>query len=219
MVIFRQRVVDDIIGNMSKHGFNFPPELDLTLKKIWFTMDLPRNGNRIGVLHQSGYWLDRDVFLASMFFMKLDLRLSDPVEGSGQNAIRTLMLGCRNLLPMRDILCARVRSIHIMRLFTWYDYRPSPQNLGMPIFGVPPELVGRGFTEGWGRGNTRLLRVDEGVMSEGIRRSLNLQRFYFDFVMSGVRQARETWKREKEERKRRALMRLKTPKGERPKAD
>jgi hypothetical protein len=205
MVCYRQRVVEQIIEDMAKHGHICPEEFEETLKKIWFTMDLPRNGNRIGVLHQPGYWLNRDIFLASMFFMKLDMRLSDPVEGTGETQLRGLIFGSRNLLSLRDVLTRSCRTIHILRLQIWYDYRPSPQHRGLQIMGVSADSIGRGHTEGWGRGNNRLLRVDEGVMREGIRRSLQMQTYYLDFVLFGtlrIEEVMEKIRNEKEERAR-----------------
>jgi hypothetical protein len=205
MVCYRQKVIKQILENMAEHGHIFPEGIEETLNKMWFTMDLPRNGNRIGVLHQPGYWLNRDVFLASMFFMKLDMRLSDPVEGQGETHLRGLIFGSRNLLSLRDVLIKNCRTIHILRLQVWYDYRPSPQYQGLPIMGVPVDSIGRGHTEGWGRGNNRLLRVDEIVMREGIRRSLQLQTYYLDFVLFGtlkIKEVTENLKREKEERAR-----------------
>jgi hypothetical protein len=207
MVTYRHNVIHDILANMAEHGHIFPPELEETLKKIWFTMDLPRNGNRIGVLHQSGYWLNRDLFLATMFFVKLDMRFSDPVEGTGELYLRKLMFGCRNLLPLRDILLNKCRTIHILRLWIWYDYRPSFQNRNLQIMGVPAAAVGRGHTEGWGRGTSRLLRIDEGVMREGVRRSLGLHNFYLDFLLFGALKIEEEAKERKlEEQDRKTRM-------------
>jgi hypothetical protein len=203
----RHEACQDILDCMEESGFVFPKGMLDVLKKIWFTMDLPTTDARIGVIHNGGYWLDRDLFLASLFFLKLDLRFSDPVEGSGELSLRGLMMGCRNLLPLRNLLQNKARMIHAIQLKVWYDYVPlNPQSAQKDIFGVPAHLIGWGCTEGWGRGTRRLIRIDEAVLRENIRRSMPMQKWYLDFIKAGVakvhREQKEAARLKKEQRDR-----------------
>jgi hypothetical protein len=185
MVAYRHKVIREILLHLAKAGFLLPAGVDDTMKKIWFTMDLPGNANRIGVIHNQGYWLDKDLFLASMFFMKLDMRLTDPVEGTGELHLRKLLLGMRNLVPLRDLLYGEMRVIHLLQRQVWYCYQPSQINMHQSILGIRHDIVGNGNTENWGRGTQRLIRVDECVMREGIRRALNLHQYFIDFMLFG----------------------------------
>lgn len=65
-----------------------------------------------------------------------------------------------------------------------YDLRQN-----MPIMGIPPHLVGRFGFECWGLGKQRLMRPDELVMREGLRRKLDMQRYYLRMIAAGYHDA------------------------------
>ncbi|KIW07139.1 uncharacterized protein PV09_02011 [Verruconis gallopava] len=192
MVSRRHDVVLQIIRNLEEHGHSFPGkpnELVLALKKMWFIMDLPRNGPRIGVMHNTGYWTDRDILIATTFLVKLDMRLTDPVEGTGEISLRNLMLGQRSLCPLRDLLLGRLNKVQLMRMWVLYDWKLQPAGLRLPCLGVPPHLVGRGCLENWGLGNVmeRMLRPDELLVRENIRRGLDLHLNYLEMMRWGYK--------------------------------
>lgn len=187
MVTYRSEVIHDILMALCKYGLVLPKGIEKVIKKMWFLCDLPANANRIGVLHNTGYFLDRDIYYAQMFIMKLDMRFTDPVEGNGELHLRKLLFGCRNFVPMRDFLVGKISLTHLLQRVVWYQYNPSPsvRALQFPIIGIAPMQIGNGNTENWGRGQQRLLRVDEGIMREAVRRELNTHKYFLEFLLFG----------------------------------
>jgi hypothetical protein len=148
-------------------------------------MDIAQNGIRIAVLHSRQYWTDQDLFYASHFFMKFDMACADPVDSTGERALSRLFLGLPTLTCMRNLLRGDYCWWDILRIKVSYDYVPQPHHRHLPIFGIPPHLIGRSCLEGWGQGNTRLMRIDELVMREAIRRNIHMNQHYLDFMMYG----------------------------------
>jgi hypothetical protein len=189
MVRFRHVVVNDILDSLEKEGHRLPRNTDAVLQKIWFTMSFPGTASRIGLLHNAVYWRAHDLFLATMFFIKLDMRLSDPVEGMGETVLRETFLSKRSLVPLRALITGKLCFIEIMQYWIAYNYRPLPQHANMSIFGVPAQAVGRGIYENFGAGINRTLRIDEGVMMESVRRGLAFNRHYLDSMLWGYQAA------------------------------
>ncbi|TID23122.1 gtp cyclohydrolase i [Venturia nashicola] len=185
MVVYREEIVRDILTALSKYGLLLPHDIERAVKKMWFLCDLPGNASRIGVLHNTGYFHDRDIFLSQMFMMKLDMRFTDPVEGCGETHLRRLFFGCRNFVPLRDFLIGRLSLSHLLQRIVWYQYNPTGviRALQLPILGIANHQVGQGNTENWGRGTQRLLRVDEGIAREAIRRELNTHKHFIEFML------------------------------------
>ncbi|KAE9966996.1 hypothetical protein BLS_006636 [Venturia inaequalis] len=185
MVVYREEVVRDILIALSRYGLLLPRDIERAVKKMWFLCDLPGNANRIGVLHNTGYFHDRDIFLSQMFVMKLDMRFTDPIEGCGETHLRKLLFGCRNFVPLRDFLLGHLSLAHILQRIVWYQYNPTGtmRALQLPILGIATNQIGQGNTESWGRGTQRLLRVDEGIAREAIRRDLNTHKHFIEFML------------------------------------
>ena len=155
------------------------------LKKMWFIMDLPQNGVRIGTVHNEAYWTDQDIFMGTFFLFRLDMRLTDPVDGTGEMGLRQLMMGQRSLYPLRDLLLGKMSKIELLKCYVRYDFHPRVVNLQYPCFGVPAHLIGRGCVENWGLGQERLMRPDQLLLREQNRRRLNLHMRYLDIVRFG----------------------------------
>jgi hypothetical protein len=192
MVTARYRAVKQILACLREKGHGLiGKEVDLmrAVLKMWFLMDLPRNGVRIGVVHNTQYWTDQDIFMATFFLIKLDMRFTDPVEGTGEIGLRKLIMGQRGLFPLRNLLMGKLDFIEVVKMWVKYDYTPLPSNRHLPAFGIPPHLIGRGCLEGWGHGQQtmRLLRPDELVLREQIRRSMDLHMRYLEMVRWGYR--------------------------------
>jgi hypothetical protein len=190
MVAARHRALEQILEKMREMGHVMVgKERDMlrALKKMWFLMDLPRNGVRIAVIHNQNYFSDQDIFFATFFLIKLDMRFGDPIEGTGEIGLRKLMMGQRSLYPLRDLLLGKLDFIKILKMWIYYDHSPLPQHRHLPSFGVHPFLIGRGCLEGWGAGNIRLLRPDELMVREQIRRSMELHLRYLEMVRWGYR--------------------------------
>ena len=186
-IFFREKVVDDIITYLAIEGHRLPKGTSLAIRKIWFIMDISDNARRIALLHNKDIWTNKELFLATMFFMKLDMRLTDPVDGTGEQGLRKLLLSQRSLSTLLRVLKREemMTQLEMMQMFVRWNHQPLPQHRGMSILGVPAKEVGRGMFEGWGSGRKRILRPDELVMREGIRRKLNLHRRYLDMMLWG----------------------------------
>jgi len=187
MAAHRHRVAIDIIQLLKERSLAVPAGALATLLKVWFTMDVAQNGRRIGLVHHSGYWSGPELWRAAHVFMKLEMACADPLESAGARALPRLFLGLRHLTQLRNLLRGDYCWWDVAMRKVWYDYVPGPQNRAMPIFGIPPHLVGRGCMEGWGTGNSRLLRVDELVLMEMLRRGMFFdgQRDLMELVMYG----------------------------------
>ena len=187
MVLFRERVVRDITALLARQGHRLPARASLTLKRLWLTMDVGTNAKRIGLLHNTAFWTDEDLRLATLFFIKLDMRFLDPVAGQGEIALRKLLLGQRSLSALWRCLrrTACRNPLELAQMFVRYDYRPAPHNTGLSLLGVPADEIGAGVREGWGSGTARLLRPDRLVMQEGLRRGLQIEKHYLDMMLYG----------------------------------
>jgi hypothetical protein len=185
MVVNRHKVAAEIMKELWSRELKLPRGTFKTLFKCWFVMDIARNGLRIAVIHNRQYWTDQDLFFASHFFMKFEMACADPVDSKGERALSRLFLGLPTLTCMRNLLRGDYCWWDVLRFKVCYDYVPQPQHRHLPIFGIPPHLVGRFCMEGWGQGNSRLMRVDELVMREAIRRNIHMNQHYLNFMMYG----------------------------------
>ncbi|KAL9120837.1 MAG: hypothetical protein Q9187_002606 [Circinaria calcarea] len=186
-IFFREKVVDDIITSLAVEGHRLPRGASLAIRKIWFLMDISDNARRIALLHNKDIWTNKDLFLATMFFMKLDMRLTDPVNGTGEQGLRKMLLAQRSLSTLARVLKREemLTQLEMIRMFVKWNHQPLPRHRGMSILGVPARQVGRGMREGWGSGSRNILRPDELVMREAIRRNLNMHRRYLDMMLWG----------------------------------
>lgn len=188
MVVHRHNVVSDIVTELRGRGLKLPPGSFEAMLKCWFTMDIPGNGTRIGLMHHRPYWTDEDLWNVAHFFMKFDMACCDPVESQGERALSRLFLGMRHLTEVRNLLRGDYSWVQIVQRKVYYDYVPRVEHGHLPIFGIPPGHVGRGCMENWGRGNSnvRLLRVDELVLKEMFRRNmLEANHKFVDLMMYG----------------------------------
>ncbi|KAI9822484.1 MAG: hypothetical protein M1827_000203 [Pycnora praestabilis] len=187
MILYREKVVDDIVLSMAAEGHRLPPRATLALKKVWLTMDIATNAARIGLLHNKELWTDRDIDIATLVFLKLDMRFTDPVDGDGETCLRKMFLAQRSLTPLWEALkrTGTLTQLEMLQMYVRWKYRPSPANHNLSILGVPADEIGAGEREGWGRGTARLMRPDELIMREGVRRGLDLQKRYLDIMIAG----------------------------------
>lgn len=187
MILFRERVVDEIIMCLSAEGHFMPKRASLVIKKIWFTIDIGDNLHRIGIFHHREFWTDEDLYLATMFFIKLDLRFTHPITGNGERGMRNMLLGQRSLSTLLRVLKRQemLSQLDLLRMIVQWSYRPAPHHAGMSILGVPPEQIGMLRYEGWGRTRRLFIRIDQLVMREAIRRGLDIHEHYLEMVVYG----------------------------------
>ena len=186
MILFREAVVDDILRSLAAEGHRVPKRTRLTIKKIWFTTDISDNARRIGLMHNTSFWADKDLFLATMFFIKLDMRLTHPTAGNGEIGLRKMLLGQRSLSTLAKVLRREEMrtQVDMLRMIVRFNYEP-PRYRQMDIMGVPSHEIGKLQYEGWGARNTKFIQIDELVMREAVKRKLNLQNHYIDMMIYG----------------------------------
>ena len=186
MILFREAVVDDILRSLAAEGHRLPKRARLTIKKIWFTIDISDNARRIGLMHNTTFWSNMDLFLATMFFIKLDMRLTHPTAGNGEVGLRKMLLGQRSLSMLAKVLRREEMKtqVDMLRMIVRFNYEP-PRHRQMDIMGVPSHEIGRLQYEGWGARKTKFIKIDELVMREAVKRRLNFQKYYLDMMIYG----------------------------------
>lgn len=187
MILFREKVVHDIIACLAAEGHRLPKRASLVIKKIWFMMDIGDNIRRIGLIHNKTFWEDRDLYVATSFFIKLDMFLTDPVDGNGETRLRKMLFAQRSLSTLWKVLKREqmATQYEMLQMYVRWRYRPAQRHRGMSICGVPANEVGTGELEGWGTGRAVLMRPDELIMREAIRRKMGLHQKYIDMMLWG----------------------------------
>ncbi|KAM0723860.1 hypothetical protein Q7P37_000850 [Cladosporium fusiforme] len=78
MVVYRHGVCKDILIQLATHGHRFPPGTLMTLKRLWFILDLPTSTARILVIHSREYMCNAALHILTMLFLKIDMHFTDP---------------------------------------------------------------------------------------------------------------------------------------------
>lgn len=189
MVLFRERVVTDIIGCLGNEGHFMPRRVSLTIKKIWFTIDTGDNLRRTGTIRNRRFWTDEDLYLATLFFIKLDLCFTHPVTGNGEVGLRKMLLGQRSLSTLLSVLKRRqlLNQSELMCMLVKWDFHLTEQQREekKTLWGVPQYKAGGLSLEGWVMTGRRLSQVDELVMREAIKRGLHIHEKYMDMILYG----------------------------------
>ena len=186
MVVHREKVVHDILACMARQGHRMPPDMKTTLKKMWLLMDVATTASRVQFMH-SKYFSAYDLYNIQFFIVKLDMRFNDPIDGPGDDYLRKLFLGQRGLTPLRNALkrTTFLSQEECIEAAIRYDYKPYWRGRPMPVFGVPAHEVGIGHLEGWGKGIVHLIRPDELVIREAVRRQLDLKNHLLGMMLWG----------------------------------
>jgi hypothetical protein len=164
-----------------------------TLLRLWLLMDIPTSGQRQALLRNAEIWTDTDIYNAQLFFMKLLLAFNDPVHGPGGFELLHLFLGQKGLFPLWQLLMRKKFTTlpELIDLQVRYEFDIPPELDADPadeqttIHGVPHYQVGIKHYEGWGMGDTHLLRPDELVPIEATARTLDLERHLMYMMMWG----------------------------------
>lgn len=189
MILFRERIVTDIIGCLGAEGHFMPRRVSLTIKKIWFTIDIGNNVHRTGTIHNRRLWTDEDLYLATLFFIKLDLYFTHPVTGNGEVGVRKMLLGQRSLSTLLSVLKRQqlLNQSELMGMLVKWDFQLTVQQREekKALWGVPHYKAGVLSLEGWAMTGQKLKQVDELVMREAIKRKLHLHDKYMDMILYG----------------------------------
>lgn len=186
MVVHRDRCVRDILACLARQGHRTPKGMGLSIKKMWLVMDVATSAGRAQLM-RSGLIKDMDLFNWQLFIVKLDMRCNDPVDGPGHDGLRKLFLGQKGLTPLWNLLKRKafIDTLDVVKVMVRYSYRVRPQHVNLPLFGVPPEEIGIVHLEGWGKGRVHLMRPDELVVHESVRRGLELKNYILEMVLWG----------------------------------
>ncbi|GME41910.1 gtp cyclohydrolase i [Neofusicoccum parvum] len=190
MCAYREALVSDMLLCLALEGHRFPAPVPGAVLKTWALLDQPFNGTRLATVHDPRAWSNRDLFLALMFFVKLDMRFSDPLLGAGECVLRRLLLGQKSLVVLWEALRGlNCRSqAEVLTLLVEWDcavLRPGQRRSDKTVFGVPPGKVGALSREGWMQSGKPLLRPDQLVLREAVRRGLSMHRCFADFILWG----------------------------------
>ncbi len=187
MVLYRENVVNEIIESLAMEGLRLPKRASLTFKKIWFMMDIASNATRIALMHNREFWTDQDLFVATHIFVRLDMRFTDPVDGAGETTLRRMLLGQRSLTTLWKALkrTALQTQLEVLQMYVRWKYRPPHHLRNYSILGVPAREVGRGDREGWGKGSNMMLRPDDLVIREALRRDIDLETQIIEMMIWG----------------------------------
>ncbi|KAL9100967.1 MAG: hypothetical protein Q9163_003731, partial [Psora crenata] len=193
MILFRESVVDDIIKSLWLEGHRLPPRASLAIKKLWFTLDISDNIRRIGLFHNEAFWTAKDLFTITMFILKLDMRLTDPLTGNGEIGLRRLLLNQRSLSTLAKVLRREEMNnqVDLLRMMVRYSYAATLPPQGR-LLGIPAQEVGKLQYEGWGSGTGRFIPIDALIAREAIRRRLHLEKYYLDMMIYGYIN-KKTW--------------------------
>ncbi|KAL6251512.1 hypothetical protein RBB50_001721 [Rhinocladiella similis] len=195
MVLHREKVIHELVTVFAEDGIPLPFRCRLALKRLWFMLDIPDNARRIGYVHNTRLMSNLDIYFSACFLVKLDMRLNDPLAGEKKDGMRKMLLQQRSFTTILRVLKREIWKTKYDVMQEWVRQRCIPQanDLGYSIFGVPPEKVGKGKLEYWGQrsatvlGRTPkdLLRPDQLIVREALRRGLPLGKEYLRFMLSG----------------------------------
>ena len=199
-LVFRAKAVQTIMTVLKQLGHPLPLSTTPVLIKLWFLLDLPTTKLRAGLLKNTTYFTTHDLQMLVMFFIKLDMAFSDPLDGdtfgpAGTGALRECILAQRSLSTFADVLTRKgmKTTIDMLKLKVKWNYTPRPQHRGMSILGIPGEEVGALRWEYWTSPwmmqrpeRARLLMgVEEAVLREGTRRGAGLEKLFGKSLLYG----------------------------------
>ena len=205
MVVWREKVVHEILAIMAEDGCVLPPETSVALKRFWLCMDIPDNARRIGYFHAEKIVTDEDLFYGMWLIIKLDMRFSDPLQPTPVSGdyLRRLVFGQSSLSYLWKVLkgLKLKNDFEVLKEWVRYRYYPAnPAHRSMSVFGIPPEKLGRGCLINWGKpirtkdgrwmtpapdSKNWLCKVDQLIPREASRRELKIEEYSLQMLTWG----------------------------------
>jgi len=165
-------------------------------------MDVPLSVPRVLLIHNQAYFSKRTLAVLTMFFIKLDMFFTDPINYTGgEHVVRECLLAEHSLTTMWNWLRGADGTTRLDALRMWVKHsykrppRPGPETketqkilderAQLPIMNIPANMVGRWGYELRGKGDQRLIRPDELVLRESVRRKMDLQKQWLRMVRWG----------------------------------
>lgn len=193
MVLWRQRVVRSILTRLAMEGLRVPAACEASLMKYWSLMERKTGRLRSAFLRDRSLWTDTDIANMQLFAVKLDMRFLDPVLGNGVCELSHMLLMQRSLSSLWKVLTGRMRldydSATEMVVCTYLN-----EDLNTDAHpwlddevdnGVVEDQWGLMSKEEWHIDGARMESAYDMLVVEGVRRGLNLQQYYLDFVLYG----------------------------------
>ncbi|KAL1799222.1 hypothetical protein ACET3X_003259 [Alternaria dauci] len=193
MILWRQKIVHSILTILSLEGHRVPTSCEGALMKFWGLMELNTTKLRLSFLEDTDIWTDTDIISIQLFFVKLDMRFSDPILGNGVCQLGSLLLSQRSLETLWKVLSGKLKlnydNTSDMVVKTYLnedlDVEAHPWLEDEGDTGVPEEQWGLLRLEGWHEDGMPMMHAVDMVITEGVRRGLNVQQHYLDFVAYG----------------------------------
>jgi hypothetical protein len=193
MVLWRQYVVRAILTLLGVEGHRVPQGVEGTLMKYWVLMEMRSIAVREAFLRDKNIWTDADLFNFQAFLVKLDMRFANPVLGNGVCELGRLLLTQKSLSMLWMVLTGKISLDYdkttdlVVRTYLTEDLDVDTHMwLDDEIEnGVPEEWWGILSREGWHMDGARMESAVDMVITEGLRRGLNVQQWYLDFVLYG----------------------------------
>lgn len=203
MTAYRTLVTAEIPAYLHTAGYPLPlGPATAALKRLWLLLDLPLSSLRIALIQNQAYFSAQHLAVLQHLFIKLDMYFTDALSFTGGEwCTRQLLLAERGLTTLWDWLRwkGRMGAVDALALWVRHCYRvprrgPFPEaqavqrdweSGGARCMGTPVELCGRWGNEMRGRGEARLVGVEELVVNEGVRRGLELERELIRMMLWG----------------------------------
>ncbi|KAL7948942.1 hypothetical protein V8C42DRAFT_362443 [Trichoderma barbatum] len=182
LVLGRDKYCREILAIMARCGHRMPSTMHHSLLRLWLLMDVSTSQQRQAMLQMTHLFKDTDLYNMQMFFVKLGMLFNDPVYGPCTLDLVQLMMGQKGLFKLWQLLMRKKfnKLADILDLKLRYDFTFFSEGtywvehgLGQ-IQGIPLNEIGQQHKEGWGAGRMHLLRPDEAVPVEAVRRGLQL---------------------------------------------
>ncbi|KAG9193372.1 hypothetical protein G6011_03407 [Alternaria panax] len=193
MILWRQKIVRSILTILSLEGHRVPASCEGALMKFWGLMELSTTKLRLSFLEDAEIWTDADIINIQLFFVKLDMRFSDPILGNGVCQLGSLLLGQRSLETLWQVLSGKLKldydntSEIVVKTYLSedLDVEAHPWLEDEGDTGVPEQLWGLLNLEGWNEDGEKMMHAVDMVITESVRRELHVQQYYLDFVLYG----------------------------------
>ncbi|KAF3062603.1 hypothetical protein CFAM422_010716 [Trichoderma lentiforme] len=193
LVLGRDKYCREILAIMARCGHRMPSTMHHSLLRLWLLMDVATTQQRQAMLQMAHIFKDTDLYNMQMFFIKLGMHFNDPVYGPCTFDLVQLMMGQKGLFKLWQLLTRKKfnKLADILDLKLRYDFNFVNEGTywmehGLSqIQGIPLHEVGQQHKEGWGAGRMHLLRPDEAVPVEAVRRGLQLDDHLSHMVIWG----------------------------------
>ncbi|PKK45591.1 hypothetical protein CI102_10503, partial [Trichoderma harzianum] len=193
LVLGRDKYCREILAIMARCGHRMPSTMHHSLLRLWLLMDVATTQQRQAMLQMAHIFKDTDLYNMQMFFIKLGMHFNDPVYGPCTFDLVQLMMGQKGLFKLWQLLTRKKfnKLADILDLKLRYDFNFVSEGTywmdhGLSqIQGIPLHEVGQQHKEGWGAGRMHLLRPDEAIPVEAVRRGLQLDDHLSHMVIWG----------------------------------